>query len=132
VFLRYHIIMPKLEQIKRQWVYFVLFLILFIMVLGLNSRLSEYFRLSSQKEQMEERINGLLSTQIAFETQIAYAESDKAVEEWARTYERKVLPGDQVIIPLPEGTITPEVNYLSTPFPVNMENWQIWWDLFFE
>ena len=124
--------MPKLKRIKRQWVYIVLLLILFIMVLGLNSRLSEYFRLSSQKDEMDERIIGLKSTQVALETQIAYANSDKAVEEWARTYERKVLPGDQVIIPLPLGNITPEVNYLATPNPVNMENWQIWWDLFFE
>jgi len=130
--MEYDIYMPKLKRIKRQWVYFVLFIILFIMVLGLNSRLSEYFRLSSQQDEMEERINGLISTQIALDTQIAYAESDKAAEEWARTYERKVLPGDQVIIPLPQGTITPEVNYLTTPTPLNFENWQIWWDLFCE
>ena len=74
----------------------------------------------------------LKSTQVALETQIAYSDSNKAVEEWARTYERKVLPGDQVIIPLSLVNVTPEVNYLATPNPVNMENWQIWWDLFFE
>ena len=124
--------MPKLKRTKRQWVYVVLLLILFIMILGLNSRLSEYLRLSSQKGEMDERIIRLKSTQIALETQIAYADSDKAVEEWARTYERKVLPGDQVIIPLPQGDITPEVNYLATPNSVNIENWQIWRDLFFE
>ena len=124
--------MPKLIRIKRQWVYVVLLLILFIMVLGLNSRLSEYLRLSSQKDEMDERIIRLKSTQVALETQIAYADSDKAVEEWARIYERKVLPGDQVIIPLPQGDITPEANYLATPIPVNMKNWQIWRDLFFK
>ncbi len=124
--------MPKLKRIKRQWVYIVLLFILFIMVLGLNSRLSEYLRLSSQKDEMDERIIRLESTRIALETQIAYADSDKSVEEWARTYERKVLPGDQVIIPLPLGDITQEVNYLATPNPGNLENWQIWWDLFFE
>ena len=124
--------MPKLKRIKRQWVYVVLLLILFIMVLGLNSRLSEYLRLSSQKDEMDERIIRLKSTQVAFETQIAYADSDKAVEEWARTYERKVLPGDQVIIPLSDGNVTTEVNYLATLSPVNIENWQIWRDLFFE
>jgi len=105
---------------------------LFIMILGLNSRLSEYLRLSSQKDEMDERITRLKSTQVALETQIAYADSNKAVEEWARTYERKVLPGDQVIIPLPLVDATSEVNYLATPNPVKMENWQIWWDLFFE
>jgi len=124
--------MPKLKRIKRQWIYIVLLFILFIMVLGLNSRLSEYLRLSSQKDEMDERIIRLESTRIALETQIAYADSDKAVEEWARTYERKVLPGDQVIIPLPLGDITQEINYLATPDPGNLENWQTWWDLFFE
>ncbi len=124
--------MPKIKRIKRQWVYVVLLLILFIMVLGLNSRLSEYLRLSSQKDEMDQRVIQLKSTQVALETQIAYADSDKAVEEWARTYERKVIPGDQVIIPLPLGNVSQEVKYLATPTPVNMENWQIWWDLFFE
>jgi len=124
--------MPKIKRIKRQWVYVVLLLILFIMVLGLNSRLSEYLRLSSQKDEMDQRVIQLKSTQVALETQIAYADSDKAVEEWARTYERKVIPGDQVIIPLPLGNVTQEVKYLAAPTPVNMENWQIWWDLFFE
>ena len=124
--------MPKLKRIKRQWIYIVLLFILFIMVLGLNSRLSEYLRLSSQKDEMDERIIRLESTRIALETQIAYADSDKSVEEWARTYERKVLPGDQVIIPLPLGDITQEVNYLATPNPGNLENWQIWLDLFFD
>ena len=124
--------MPKLKRIKRQWVYVILLLILFIMVLGLNSRLSEYLRLSSQKDEMDERIIRLKSTQVALETQIAYADSDKAVEEWARTYERKVLLGDQVIIPLPLGDVTSEVNYLATPNPADLENWQIWWGLFFE
>jgi cell division protein FtsB len=124
--------MPKLKRIKRQWVYVILLLILFMMVLGLNSRLSEYLRLSSQKDEMDERIIRLKSTQVALETQIAYADSDKAVEEWARTYERKVLPGDQVIIPLPLGNATSEVNYLATPNPDDLENWQIWWGLFFE
>ena len=117
---------------KRQWVYFVLFFILFIMILGLNSRLSEYFRLTSQKDEMELRIDGLKSTQAAIETQIAFAESDKAVEEWARTYERKILPGDHVIIPLPQGEISQDINYLPTPETILKDNWQIWWDLFFE
>ena len=107
-------------------------MIFFIMMLGLNSRLAEYFRLSSQKEEMEKRISYLHSTQMALETQIAYANSDKAVEEWARTYERNILPGDKVIVPIPPGDVTPEVNYLATQEPENLENWQVWWDLFFK
>jgi len=124
--------MPKLKYIKKQWIYIGLLVIFFIMMLGLNSRLAEYFRLSSQKEEMEKRISYLQSTQMALETQIAYANSDKAVEEWARRYERNILPGDKVIVPIPPGDVTPEVNYLAAQEPENLENWQIWWDLFFK
>ena len=81
---------------------------------------------------MTERIVKLESTQIAIETQFAYAKSDKAVEEWARTYEKQVLPGDELIIPLPKESEIPTVNYLAEPTPENSENWQIWWKLFFE
>ena len=124
---------PKYKISGRQWIYVFIIFILFLLMLGLNSRLSEYFRLNSQKNEMQERINNLEATSEALHTQIAYAESDKAVEEWARTYERDVLPGDIPIIPHPEQDVTPEINYLNaTTDSGNKENWQIWWDLFFE
>jgi len=101
-------------------------------MLGLNARLAEYFRLTSQKNEMQSRIDNLESTSVALQTQIAYAESDKAVEEWARTYERDVLPGDIPIIPHPLQDVTPEINYVDTPTPDDQEKWRIWWGLFFE
>ena len=81
---------------------------------------------------MQSRIDNLESTSVALQTQIAYAESDKAVEEWARTYERDVLPGDIPIIPHPLQDVTPEINYVDTPTPDDQEKWRIWWGLFFE
>ena len=129
--LRYDMHMAWFKGFKAQWIFILLIAILFIMVMGLNSRLSEYFQLTGQRKEMQARIEKLESTKVALETQIAYAGSEKAVEEWARTYERMVQPGDQVIIPLPPGDVTPEINYLATPEPENGENWQIWWDLFF-
>ncbi len=80
---------------------------------------------------MQLRIENLESTHMAMETEIAYANSDKAVEEWARSYERMVQPGDQVIIPLAPKDFTPETNYLATPTPQSSEKWQIWWELLF-
>jgi len=105
--------------------------ILFFMVLGLNSRIAEYFRLTGQREEMLQRIENLKATQATLKTEIAYANSDKAVEEWARTFERMVQPGDQVIIPLPPKDFTPDINYLATPAPPVGQNWQIWWELLF-
>ena len=101
-------------------------------MLGLNARLSEFFRLTGQKNEMQARIDGLEATREALQTQIAYADSDKAVEEWARTYERDVLPGDIPIIPHPAQEVTPEYNYVDTPQPDEAQKWLIWWELFFE
>jgi cell division protein FtsB len=116
---------------KVRWIFVILLAILFIMVMGLNARLSEFFQLTSQKKEMQLRINKLEATQMALQTQIAYSGSGKSVEEWARTYERMIQPGDQVIIPLSPINITPDINYLATPTAQKSENWQIWWDLFF-
>jgi len=123
--------MPKLKSFWKRWIFVGLIIILFFMVMALNSSLSEYFRLTGQRNQMTDRIENLEATQSALETQIAYAESDKAVEEWARTYQRYVQPGDQVVIPLSPQEVTVEINYLETPTPSQEENWQIWWELFF-
>lgn len=124
--------MPKKALIGKRWVFFIVFILLFFMVLGLNARISEYFRLTGQRDQMQDRIQLLKGTQLALETQIAYAASDKAVEEWARTFERMGNPGDQIIIPLPETEITQEINYVPTPSVEDQEKWQIWFRLFFD
>ena len=123
--------MLKIKAYWKKWIFVFLLVILFFMVMGLNSSISEYFQLTDQRNEMTERISNLEATQYALETQIAYADSDKAVEEWARTYERYVKSGDQVIIPLSPEDVTPEINYLETSTPSDEENWEIWWEMFF-
>jgi cell division protein FtsB len=123
--------MPKIKAHWKKWIFFGLIIILFFMVMGLNSSLSQFFQLTDERNQMEDRIENLKATQYALATEIAYAKSDKAVEEWARTYQRYIQPGDQVIIPLSPQDVTPEMNYLQTPTPSQEEKWQIWWELFF-
>jgi len=124
--------MPKKAGLSKRWVFVIVLVLLFITVLGLNARISEYFRLTGQRDQMQARIDLLKGTQSALETQIAYAASDKAVEEWARTYERMGQPGDQIIIPLPEMQTTPQISYVPTVVQEDEENWQIWYRLFFD
>jgi len=123
--------MPKIKGFWKRWIFFGLIVLLFFMVMGLNSSLTEYFQLTGQRGQMKNRIENLKAPQYALATEIAYAKSDKAVEEWARTYQRHVQPGDQVIIPLSPQEFTPEMNYVQTPTPSQEEKWQIWWELFF-
>lgn len=123
--------MPKMKLFSGKWIFIVLIAILFAMVLGLNTRLSEFFRLNRQLGEMQDRIANLEATSIALETDIAYANTEKAVEEWARTYERMGKEGDQLIIPIPPADVTPDVNYLPTPALQTAENWQIWWEFLF-
>jgi len=123
---------PKIKISGRQWIFLLILFILFLMMLGLNARISEYFRLTGQKREMQARISNLEATSVALQTQIAFSESEKAVEEWARTYERDGLPGDIPIIPHPAQDVTPAINYLDTPTPDEKDKWMIWWELFFE
>jgi len=123
---------PKIKISGRQWIFLLILFILFLMMLGLNARISEYFRLTGQKREMQARISNLEATSVALQTQIAFSESEKAVEEWARTYERDGLPGDIPIIPHPAQDVTPAINYLDTPTPDEKDKWLIWWELFFE
>ena len=122
----------KIKISGHQWIFVVILFIVFLMMLGLNARISEYFRLTGQKREMQARIGNLEATSEALQTQIAYSDSEKAVEEWARTYERDGLPGDIPIIPHPAQDVTPEISYVDTPTPDEMAKWQIWWELFFE
>jgi len=71
-----------------------------------------------------------LQTQNALITEIAYATSDKAAEDYARGI-GMARTGENPIQPVPAGTPTP------TPVPAppqptpQLENWQIWLGLFF-
>jgi len=123
--------MPPFRLFEKRWVLVILLAILFFLVLGLNARLSEFFRLTNQRGEMQERIDNLESTSETLKKEISFANSEKAVEEWARTYERMGKEGDQLIVPLPPQEITPEINYFPTVSPREVEKWQIWWELIF-
>ena len=129
--IRYHLIVPAFNLFQKKWVLIVLLSILFFLVLGLNTRVSEFFRLTGQRNEMEQRIDSLEATSTALETELAYANSDKAVEEWGRTFEKMGKEGDKLVVPLPSDDATPESSFLPTPVPDVHENWEIWWELIF-
>ena len=68
---------------------------------------------------------------MALRTQIAFATSDYAVEAWARNEGHLALPGDYVIVPMPQEVKTPQYLFIPTPNYSQMEKWQVWWELFF-
>jgi cell division protein FtsB len=111
-------------------IFAVVMLALFMM--NLNSRLTEYFRLSGERDRLGTQVAYERATKVAIDTQVAYATSDQAVEDWARDEAHMARPGDKVIIPLTPVGQTPVPVVVVTPTPTAVENWQVWWALFFE
>ncbi len=100
--------------------------IMFLLVMDLNSRLNELSRLSTQRDQAATVVANLESTLSVLMTQVEYSRSEGAVEEWAYSDGKMVRPGEQLVIPLaPPGT-TPQPVLAPTPTLAQVQNWEIW------
>lgn len=100
-------------------------------VLEFNRRLEELNTLNGQYETMQGQATQLIQTQAALNTQVAFAGSNAAVEEWARADGHYVQDGDLPVVPIPQpGAPLVEA---STPVPTAtpMQNWEVWRELFF-
>jgi hypothetical protein len=118
---------------KSKWRNILIILGLFIAVVLLidfNRRMEELGRLTTKLESVRAEGTAIMQTQAALVTQVAYATSDNAVEQWA--YENKwVRVGEHPVVLVPAGSVT------ATPEPQvvtpteSLPNWRIWWELFF-
>jgi hypothetical protein len=123
--------MPELPFNMRRVAVFAGVIILILIMVELNSRLEELNRLNDQLDQVRVAATQSMQTQVALQTQLAYAGSDQAVEEWARTEGHYMQEGDQPVVPVGQPGSDPIVITTPTPIPTPMQNWQVWWGLFF-
>ena len=100
--------------------------ILFFLVLDLNNRLNELSRLSEQENKALIVVAELQTTLVFLETQVAFANSEGAVEQWAYNEGHMARPGEKLIIPLSPAGTTPQPIFESIPIPTQVPNWQIW------
>lgn len=100
--------------------------ILFFLVMDLNSRLNELSRLSEQQDKASTVVAVLESTLQVLNTQVAYATSEGAVEDWAYNEGHMVRPGEKLIIPLSPPGATAAPILASTPTVIPVENWEVW------
>ena len=107
-------------------------LMLVFVVLEFNRRLEELQMLNEQNQLVQAQATQAIQTQAALQTQVAYAGSNTAVEEWARTDGHYIQDGDLPIVPIGEPGAAPVK--ASTPIPTSTppENWEVWWNLFFD
>ncbi|MBI5822569.1 MAG: hypothetical protein HZB18_00965 [Chloroflexi bacterium] len=123
--------MNQLPISLRRVAAFASIFILILFVIEFNSRLEELNRLNDQRDQVRALATQAMQTQMALQTQVAYAVSTEAVEEWARTDGHYLQEGDHPVIPV--GLPGSEPVIVSTPVPSlpPMQNWEVWWSLFF-
>ena len=115
----------------RRVVIFVGILVLVLMVVDFNARLEELNLLRKHAQTLGAQATQAMQTQAALQTQVAYAASDQAVEDWARTEGHMIQPDDQPVVPLAQPGTAPIQQPSPTPVPTPMTNWQVWWNLFF-
>ena len=106
-------------------------LALVFIVLEFNRRLEELNMLNRQSELVQTQATRAVQTQLALQTQVAYAGSNAAVEEWARTDGHYIQDGDLPVVPLGQPGAPPMEAATPTPVPTQPANWEVWWDLFF-
>jgi hypothetical protein len=106
-----------------------LILAVFLLV-DFNRRMEELNRLNSKLSAVRAEGTAVMQTQVALVTQVAFATSDAAVEQWA--YDNKwVRVGEHPVELIPAGNAT------ATPVPPavtetqSQPTWRIWWELFF-
>lgn len=122
--------MKKLLKDKRIIVT-ILAVIAVVVLINFNQRMSLLTRLRRQERQLAEKYSQLESTRAALETQIAFADSDQAVEQWAREDAGMIQPGDVPIVILPPSTPVATPTAPQPSIVEQVQRWQIWQELFF-
>lgn len=106
-------------------------IVLVLMVIDLNRRLETLNTLNKQADIRRAQATQVMQTQVSLQTQVVFAASTEAVNEWARGEAGLAQDGDQVVVPLGVPGSEPVATAEPTPPPTPMPNWQVWWSLFF-
>lgn len=105
--------------------------VLVFVVLEFNRRLEELKLLNDQASLVHVQATQAVQTQFALQTDVAYANSTAAVEEWARTDGHYIRDGDLPVVPVGVPGATPIEISTPIPLPTPMQNWEVWFNLFF-
>jgi len=123
--------MSQLRINFRRVLVFAGIIVLILMIVDFNRRVEILNTLNKQAGIRREQATQAVQTQLALQTQVAFAASTEAVDEWARTEGHYIQDGDQPVVPIGQPGSEPIITTEPTPIPTPIPNWQVWWNLFF-
>jgi len=123
--------MPPLPINVRRVLTTIGIIALVFVVLEFNRRLEELSLLNNQNELIRAQATQAVQTQLALQTAVAYAKSTASVEEWARIDGHYIKEGDLPVVPVEAPGAAPIEITTPVPLPTPMQNWEVWWELFF-
>jgi cell division protein FtsB len=103
-----------------------------ILILGdLSGRMTEARRLEQDAIQLRTVVAEQAAENQQLQTQIAEADTDWMVEQWARREAKMVRPGERLVIPIPAPDTIPTP--MATPAPTHPtpSYWDVWWTFLF-
>lgn len=109
----------------------VVLAVLVFMMMDFNNRMTVMLQLDRQERQLKTQKVELQQTKVKVEAEIVYANSDRALEEWAREEARLINEGDVPIIIVPGGSLKLTPTPQTEPKMAKMNTWEIWKELFF-
>ena len=121
----------KINWTDRRLVTVVVIVILVVLMMDFNNRMSNMIQLNQMETILETKLAGLEATRLVVEDDIAYATSDRALEEWAREKDRLIAEGDHPIIIMPPGDFTPAPTATPKPETIILTRLEIWKELIF-
>lgn len=130
---------PRTSQVSGLQVLFASILAIGLL-LGINfsTRISAGQRIQQDRNALESEIATLEVNQADLQAELEYARSDEYVASWARSDGKMVGENEVLVIPVPAGAplptatpVPPSVN-LFEPETETVENWRLWWALFFD
>jgi cell division protein FtsB len=101
-------------------------------IVDFNRRLANAQRLVNDATQLAHEVGTLEAQRNILETERAYANSDQAVEDWARSQGKLVEQGEVLVVPLSPGGATPTPQAAPVAAPLEVPNYNVWWSLFFD
>ena len=130
------------QQISSLQIVFVSILAIgLLLAINFSARIRRSQQIEDIRQQIQATIDIELTVNADLNNELAYSESDAAVEDWAHRDGKLVRSGEKLVIPVPGATTPTPIPAPSIGEPVDTspsvstksdENWHLWWSLFFE